>query len=266
MSSPLEGVRLKVARAEEHLQTLDEENRAYFEGRPYEIVHERDEERSRHVYRFRVRQTPPLRLSILMGDCLHELRSSLDYLAWQLVLENGGTPTRQTSFPIHKAEEAFREYKRSRRVPTGVAGGVSDEAAALIETLQPYNRTDGPPEGHPLWVLQDLNNIDKHRHLNLATLGTTNTQTTLTNAAGHPIFGMQLLDHPAGAGPVEDGAVIAAFPILDDPDRRLQVQGAAFVALEEAESVAHRPISAVAEASLEFVRDVVIPSFQPLFH
>ncbi|CAN5513249.1 hypothetical protein BH24ACT22_BH24ACT22_14000 [soil metagenome] len=265
MSRSLEGVRLKLNRAAEHLQQLDEENRVYLEGKPYEVIHERDEERSRHVYRFRVRQPPPLRLSILMGDCLHNIRSGLDYLAWQLVLAEGGTPTIKTSFPIFKDEGKFREFKGGRKAPTGVVGGISEEAAAHIETLQPYNRTEGPPEGHALWVLHTLNNIDKHRHLNLTTLGTTNTQTTLTDAAGHPIFAIQLLDQPAGAGPVEDGAEIAAFPILDDHEKKVQMQGAAFVALEEAQALAHSPISSVAEASLEFVRDTVIPAFEPYF-
>jgi len=144
-------------------------------------------------------------------------------------------------------------------------GGVCEEAAALIETLQPYNRTDGPPEEHPLWVLYNLNNIDKHRYLNLATLGTTNTQTTLTDAAGHPIFAIQLLDHPAGAGPVADGAEIAAFPLLGDPEKRLRMEAGAFVALKEAEHLAHRPVGSVVETSLEFVRDDLIPAFERFF-
>src|SRR5215212_3239531 len=110
MSHPLEGVRLKVIRAAEHLQTLDEENRAYFEGKPYEVVHERDEERSRHVYRFHVRQPPPLRLSILVGDCFHNIRSSLDHLAWQLVLADGGTPTKRV-FPSSRTKEVFESSR-----------------------------------------------------------------------------------------------------------------------------------------------------------
>jgi hypothetical protein len=200
-----------------------------------------------------------------MGDCLHNLRSSLDHLAWQLVLADGGTPTTRTDFPIFKCEGLFREHKKSKKAPTGVVGGVSQQAAALIESLQPYNRTDGSPEEHPLWVVHHLNIIDKHRRLSLTTLGRTNTQTTLTNAAGHPIFALQLLDHPQGAGPVDDGAEVAAFPILDNPEMKVKVEGAAFVALKEATMPSHRPIGYIIEESLEFVRDVVIPKFESEF-
>ena len=265
MTHPLDGVRLKIIRAQEHLDALDRENKAYMDSDSYEIVYERDGERSRHVYRFHVRQPPPLRLSILMGDCLYNLRSGLDHLAWQLVLLNDGTPTTRTDFPIFKDEPVFREHKKNKRAPTGVVGGVSQQAAALIERLQPYNRTDGPPEGHPHWVLHHLNNVDKHRRLSLIALGSTNTQTTLTNAAGHPIMALQLLDHPQGAGPVDDGAEIGVFPILGNPEMKVQFQAGAFVALNEATMPNHRPIGYVIEDSLEFVRDVVIPGFEPFF-
>ncbi len=266
MTHPLDGTRLKIVRAEEHLDTLDGENRAYMDDQPYEIVHERDEERSSDVYRFHVRQPPPLRLSILMGDCLHNLRSGLNHLAWQLVFADSGTPTTQTDFPIFKAESDFRAHKKRKKAPTGVAGGVSQQAAALIERLQPYNKTDGSPEEHPLWILHYRNNVDKHRRLSLTTLGTSNTQITLTNTAGHPISALQFLDHPRGAGPVDDGTEVGAFPILDNPEMKINMQGTAFVALNEATVPNHRPIGYIVEESLEFVRDVVVPGFEPFFN
>lgn len=43
--------------------------------------------------------------------------------------------------------------------------GVSSKAAALIETLQPYST--GEKALSPLWHLNPLSNIDKHRTLHL---------------------------------------------------------------------------------------------------
>ena len=43
---------------------------------------------------------------------------------------------------------------------------VAPEVFAFIEGLQPYNRVHNPLD-HPLWVLSDLDNMDKHRTLAL---------------------------------------------------------------------------------------------------
>jgi hypothetical protein len=44
--------------------------------------------------------------------------------------------------------------------------GVSKQAAGLIESAQPFSAGDGAT--HPLWHLNQLSNIDKHRTLHLA--------------------------------------------------------------------------------------------------
>jgi hypothetical protein len=41
-----------------------------------------------------------VRLNTLIGEFLHNTRSSLDHLAWQLVLSNSGEPSLATCFPI----------------------------------------------------------------------------------------------------------------------------------------------------------------------
>jgi hypothetical protein len=68
------------------------------------IIQEHDERRSEHVFRFRRVPTVPADLNAILGDSIHNLRISLDYLAWQLVKATGGIPTQgqhgSTSFPI----------------------------------------------------------------------------------------------------------------------------------------------------------------------
>ena len=55
---------------------------------------------SRVAYRVRDVPTADLEWSIRIGEVLHQLRSALDHLAWQLVLLDGARPSRQTQFPI----------------------------------------------------------------------------------------------------------------------------------------------------------------------
>lgn len=70
----------------------------------------------------------PLTFSAIIGDVLYDLRSALDHLAWQLVIANGGTPNRDTAFPIYSSP-AGREF----RVKTA---GMDPAACAFIEGRQ----------------------------------------------------------------------------------------------------------------------------------
>lgn len=92
----------------------------------------------------------------IVGDFFHNVRAALDHIAWQLVLLDGGVPTRATAFPV-----------RLRRPAGGVdiPPGVNATTLAALEKVQPYNWGDDPANFHlaPLAVLSHLNNVDKHR-------------------------------------------------------------------------------------------------------
>lgn len=160
--SALSGVALKLDRAEQHLDEIativDGVLRGYAEA-----VTPGQRDGDRVPYRLRGAPAIPSDLAALFGDALHNMRSALDHLAWQLVILNKGTPTDSTSFPL-----------RLERRPGGdglpsISGGVSPEARALLDEVQPYTWAADDPESdprlHPLAVLSTLNNIDKHREL-----------------------------------------------------------------------------------------------------
>jgi hypothetical protein len=91
---------------------------------------------------------------LVAGEAIHQLRSSLDHLAWQLVEANGGTPGTHTGFPIHEVPP------KDKRAFTAKVKGMSTSAENLVEATQPYHsRNDG------LWKLSKLDNFDKHNLL-----------------------------------------------------------------------------------------------------
>ncbi len=154
----------KVERARKHLHELDGLITAFFDSRPYKIAarpHPVAEIRHTTLYVESI-QPIPLAVPIVIGDILHNLRSSLDHLAWQLVLVNGGTPDRQTYFPITDPAKTIK--------PQAVAAlgkGMSAGAQDLIRNIQPAASGD-----HTLWQLHQLDNIDKHRLVISSMLGT----------------------------------------------------------------------------------------------
>jgi hypothetical protein len=160
----LEGVRLKLEKAQEHLVTLDCETSAFLESEPYTVTGKPEAEGTEYVFNVQVVRDPPPVWSTIIGDCLQNMRSALDHLAWQLVLKSGNTPKRGTSFPIFldnpfalDARKELRDgFKRNVK-------GMRPDMVALIKELQPYASDDFSFDG--LWILNELARIDRHQVL-----------------------------------------------------------------------------------------------------
>jgi hypothetical protein len=156
----------RVRRGEKHLQAIKRGLLRHFEADEYLMTgeYQRDPNRPTGVVVIDPMTLPEInpRLNTLIGECLHDLRSALDHLAWQLVLKAKGTPTDNTHFPV-KDTDPGRDTKGRPRTP-GVPGGVSVPARALIREAQPYQWGPRYIE-HPLWLLHQLWNIDKHRYV-----------------------------------------------------------------------------------------------------
>jgi hypothetical protein len=152
MVASLAGALAKLDRAEAHLNELRDLLRGHLTNLDLvsgTITHHP----GRIEKRIRIAAVPP-EIQVVAGDVVHNLRSSLDHVANQLVVANGGTPVigpGGTTFPIVRPGQEPR-----------VAGGVSPEAMNLIRQVQPQ---DYWLEEHPLSVLQHLWNMDKHREL-----------------------------------------------------------------------------------------------------
>jgi len=156
---PLLSCRIKIDRAIKHFNDLTAENTAFGALNPYRILREEDSVPSMRVYRVNMIQPIPDPWSAIVGDIIHNLKSTLDSLAASLVIRAGHTSKtalKETYFPIRGAESGLADEKASaffRR-----AGG---DVEKIIRRLQPYR--DG--KGHPLWQLNQLNIIDKHRRI-----------------------------------------------------------------------------------------------------
>lgn len=125
----LDGVRQKLIRAREHLETFQSDVTSYAASDPYRIVRKFEDHipeksgRPGLTWRAKVDAPPSLLLAVIAGDCLHNLRSALDHLAWALVLENGGEPSDtnpKTQFPdpaepTHNQERAAQATHHSRQ-------------------------------------------------------------------------------------------------------------------------------------------------------
>jgi hypothetical protein len=147
-------IQTKLERASEHVRELESEVRNFLEADPYTVGTRRDPESQRLVYYVVSVRDTPVRMSAIAGDILHNLRSALDHLAYQLVLVGGGTPSNQTCFPIYDSVDKYRS-NRGQKV-----AGMRQDAITAIDAIRPYQGGNDA-----LWFLHRLNNIDKHRLL-----------------------------------------------------------------------------------------------------
>jgi hypothetical protein len=204
---PLDGPILKLQRAEAHLQTLNREVARFLEGHPYHAFIDFDS----HDIQVKgnVLYPPPTECATVIGDTLHNFRSALDHLAWQLVIAGGGTPDTNTEFPIFIDRAEFWAVDKSKRPKRGGGllkiDGMSDAAKAIIESKQPYQGRDWPPERHPLWLLHRLSIEDKHH--TLVVVGAATSAISLRVSASHTEIGRMQI----GMRPFQDNGVIETF-------------------------------------------------------
>lgn len=170
MLPSLDGIRLKLQRADQQLKTLKGEIAVFLDGDPYEPAVQfrriRGAREARCVMDFTIRMIvkkpcDPM-WSIIIGEIVHDLRSALDHSVYQLVIHATDKPPAEdvrTQFPIFLDPSKFKKHGLD------MLAGVNRKAVGLIETLQPFST--GERDRSPLWHLNKLSNIDKHRTLHL---------------------------------------------------------------------------------------------------
>lgn len=164
MPHPMDGCRAKLARAQETLDALDVEAATFLSQDPSPFRLEKKHLNGGLEYAFVAYgdPNPPLRFSVIAGEIIHHMRSSLDHLIHAIVAYNGLSPTIQHQFPICSTENAFK-----RACDRGQIKGVGATARRLIQGVQPF--TTPTPDDTILYVVGENDNVDKHRLLVVVT-------------------------------------------------------------------------------------------------
>jgi hypothetical protein len=151
------GIRLKIERAKQHIRDLDAAISAFLRDHPYTLgakPHPMSQIRHTTLYVAEVKAVPD-DISLIIGDAIHNLRSALDYLMWQLVEAAGGTPGKSIYFPISETAQQYQSTIGNREIQK-----ISPSALDIIESVQPYVTHD-----QTLWLIHQLDIVDKHRLL-----------------------------------------------------------------------------------------------------
>jgi hypothetical protein len=208
------GYRLKLENASEHLDALDSSIKGWLGSDAYRIVRERDPETRRTEIITRISGEMP-DWSIQIGQVAHQIRSGLDHLALALNAKGYADANKGAALPVKarnvseypicgdmdadgntgQGPTLFKKAKRRyRNMPLGAQG--------LIESKQPYGAGPDLFVQHPLWIVHELDRVDKH-HEPLAVAAAVPEHVMLNFAA--TIDGGAL----GSGGPTYDGHVLS---------------------------------------------------------
>lgn len=143
---------LKIERADHHIHQLADQIRAFSQSDFYTIGAERNPDSGVYELKLRITNTFSTASALIIGDAVHNLSSSLDYIATAVV----GSADNRISFPM---DEDRRGLERSKSFQA-ISRTRSDVASAILDRIQPYKTGN-----YLIWALRKLDNVDKHKLL-----------------------------------------------------------------------------------------------------
>lgn len=165
----------KMQDASKHLDALEASVQGWLDSDAYRIVVEHDAETRRTQIVTRITGDVP-NWDIEIGLVAHQIRSALDHLALALNTRGYADANKGASlsirgknvseFPIYGDVDSdgnsgqglvlFKKAKRRyRNMPPGAQG--------FIESVQPYEAGPTDYVKHPLWIVHELDRVDKHQ-------------------------------------------------------------------------------------------------------
>lgn len=252
-----DAVNYKIVRSITHLQELQVQLERYLHTNPAQLIGEQQSNSDDIVGVIRSKDPIPAILPIIIGDCLQNLRSSLDYLVWELVLAAKNKPGINNAFPICSSVEAFDDQLTRRRRLEGVCPDAIDE----IRELQPYH-CGADFAKSLLWIIDSLCNVNKHRRVLLThlhgQLAPDDFQTKMVNGKLWGLLDISAMRNPKSIGQV---AMMDAPP---GPAAQVNRSVIVFVSFNEG-SASNMEVGLVMNELIKFMSKSVLPKFERFF-
>ena len=157
----VEVCRDRVSRAGEVRDEIRRAWRGHSKDSPRRIHFSPREQEGRWMVVLNTLKPMPVRLSVLFGEWLYLLRSTLDGFVYYLAVQDSQSDPpaneRNLYFPVFTDPAAYDNVDHRRKLKA-----LSDETFALLREYQPFTEKLGY-KSSALWWLQELARIDRHR-------------------------------------------------------------------------------------------------------
>ena len=248
---------LRLRWAEDRVVRLSEQIERFMKTQANPFFEEIDPATGEHVFRSRKMGSPPANIGLEISECLFHLRSTLDYVAQRLGDVHSGPIPKANIEELRKPEfPIFGERPPNSREWAKKIGRAHPDAIKIIEDMQPYR--GGDYTVHPLWVLHELNNIDKHRMI-------TPVAVARLIKDIHEVNAKTLRARIPLGGPLEAGTEVyrtSYVAINPDLPSYIKVDFIVDIGFDDTSVVAYHPVRAWLTAILEFIKRDVIQALQ----
>jgi hypothetical protein len=239
---------------------------AYHAKDPYVARLELGDGGREYILRSYFTHEPPEELPVIIGDCLQNMRMSLEHLVWALARQELGRDPGHTLFPICKTREDFegRGKKGIKHLP--------EKARLVIGSLQPYIMNSKDPESSPLSQLNEYANIDRHRQLSVIysdsdTIEKASVGRRLEDGTFVP-FGRDddiVMDFVIVAGALVHGGELMRFKLKREVPN-LDVEYSAALSIDFGKQyVSLGPAPQALDRMHEYICNMVLPNLAPYF-
>ena len=258
MSDVFKGVRLKLYRVEEHIQEIQSCVDTYSAKYPHTLFVDANRETT-----FNVTATEAIDVSVLIGECVYQMRSVLDHLAFALVQKN---PSINSISPGWEGNCQFPTWLtdsgKTPPLPYNVfehtMPGISKPAFAFIESIQPYYGIG--TTNNSLGLLNNLAKIDRHRHL-ATTRHRGQIHESRRYRSGISGTSTMAVDHGAKIGMAHD-------IFADDPPVEVSWMVAHYVSFNEPilKDACSPAVQYILQTILDEINGIIIPAFEKLIN
>jgi len=161
-SHPFAGIAEKLKRADENIINLNSEILQFFRLSKYPILPDTNHKAWQEAVDYHRNLIIPKRFSVLVGEIIHHLRSSLDHIVW--IFSNDTARTLHESVLGFPVISDVPDKKKLRGFERQIQGVDKPSVRKLITDLQPY-WLGSDASDDPVCIIHDMDRFDKHREL-----------------------------------------------------------------------------------------------------
>jgi len=160
---PFAGIFEKLKRADQNIVNLEAEIRDFVKAGNYPVLPHPDDKMWQEAVNYHRSKRIPLRFSVLAGEIVHHLRSSLDHIVWHFSTDEARAKAQNViEFPIFESQPSLK--KEIERYDRKIQGVTSKNVRRLIEKVQPYHAGANVAD-NSLLIIHNMDRFDKHREL-----------------------------------------------------------------------------------------------------
>jgi hypothetical protein len=242
---------LKLLRAEHHIMECERLVFAWIADEGYRVI-QKTNSKGRSELLAEMLKEIPWEIPLSIGDAIHCLRDSLDHLAFDLAVSGSPTLTekqeRMIQFPIRKT---IVEVGDRRIAPMSI-----DAQKAVIGLLP--DPTGNQFRHHPLWLLNEMNNCDKHRRISIVVASSYVGSLSISASNGSDYF--HIIDP---ARPVIGGGPIVFLEFSRSPHVKADIAFTTQIEFDKETDVSGKPVFLWLRSVEKHIRDVVVPALKP---